>query len=137
MDFKEFKAKNVDDAIMEASINIGVSSDQLVYEIVEKGSNGFFGIAKKSAIIKARAKEEGEMSTKERIKLNDEEMKKCEDAVNKKMAEDKIEKDKEEKKIASAKVSKKVEVKEKKKEIVSNKKKENKTASKEEIQLDK
>ena len=60
MEFTEFKAATVDDAIMEASLNLGVPSTELVYEVIEEGSNGFLGIGKKPAIIKARVKVEGE-----------------------------------------------------------------------------
>ena len=38
-------AKTVDDAITEALIQLGVTSDRLEYEVIEKGSSGFiFGI---------------------------------------------------------------------------------------------
>ena len=60
MGFTEFKAPSVDDAITEASLNLGVPSTELVYEIVEEGSNGFLGIGKKPAIIKARVRQDGE-----------------------------------------------------------------------------
>lgn len=60
MGFTEFKAPSVDDAITEASLNLGVPSTELVYEIVEEGSNGFLGIGKKPAVINARIKEDGE-----------------------------------------------------------------------------
>lgn len=51
-------AKTVDDAITEASIQFGVTSDKLEYDVIEKGSAGFFGIGSKQAVIKARLKEE-------------------------------------------------------------------------------
>ena len=50
-------AKTVDDAITEALIQLGVTSEQLEYEVIEKGSAGFLGINSKKAIIKARKKE--------------------------------------------------------------------------------
>ena len=49
-------AKNVDDAITEASIQLGVTSDQMEYDVIEKGSAGFFGIGSKQAVIRARVK---------------------------------------------------------------------------------
>lgn len=49
-------AKNVDDAITEASIQLGVTSDQMEYDVIEKGSAGFFGIGSKQAVIRARLK---------------------------------------------------------------------------------
>ena len=54
MDFIEVSAKNVDDAITEASIQLGTTSDNIEYEVVEKGSTGFLGIGSKNAVIKAR-----------------------------------------------------------------------------------
>ena len=49
-------AKTLDDAITEALVQLGVTSDQLDYDIIEKGSAGFFGIGMKQAVIKARRK---------------------------------------------------------------------------------
>ena len=36
-------AKTVEDAITQASVQLGVSSDRLQYEVVEKGSAGVLG----------------------------------------------------------------------------------------------
>ena len=49
-------AKTVDDAITEALIQLGVTSDKLEYEVIEKGSAGFLGIGMKQAVIEARKK---------------------------------------------------------------------------------
>ena len=57
MDFKEFSAKTVDDAITEACKSLGVTSDKLEYQVIEEGSNGFLGIGSKDAVIKAKTKE--------------------------------------------------------------------------------
>ena len=38
MDMITVTAKNVEEAIMQASMQLGVSSDRLQYEVVEKGS---------------------------------------------------------------------------------------------------
>ena len=51
-------AKTVDDAITEAFIQLGVTSDRLEYEVIEKGSAGFLGIGMKQAVIEARRKPE-------------------------------------------------------------------------------
>ena len=51
-------AKTVDDAITEALIQLGVTSDRLDYEVIEKGSSGFLGIGMKQAVIDARRKPE-------------------------------------------------------------------------------
>ena len=53
-------AKTVDDAITEAMIQLGVTSDRLEYEVIEKGSSGFLGIGMKQAVIEARRKPESE-----------------------------------------------------------------------------
>ena len=53
-------ARTVDDAITEALIQLGVTSDRLEYEVIEKGSPGFLGIGMKQAVIEARRKPEPE-----------------------------------------------------------------------------
>ncbi len=58
MDYITVSAKTLDDAITEALIQLGVTSDRLDYVVVEKGSAGFLGIGMKQAVIKARKKEE-------------------------------------------------------------------------------
>lgn len=57
MEYIQISAKTVDDAITEALIQLGVTSEQLEYEVIEKGSAGFLGINSKKAIIRARKKE--------------------------------------------------------------------------------
>ncbi|MBE5914372.1 MAG: protein jag [Pseudobutyrivibrio ruminis] len=52
MEFKEFTGKTVDDALTNATVSLGVTSDQIKYEVVEEGSTGFLGIGSKDAIIK-------------------------------------------------------------------------------------
>ena len=54
MEFKEYKGKNVDEAITNACIDLGIEAAKLEYEVIEKGSNGFLGIGSKPAIIKAK-----------------------------------------------------------------------------------
>ena len=56
MDYKEYSAKTVDDAITEACKDLGVTSDKLEYEVISEGSAGFLGIGSKDATIKARVK---------------------------------------------------------------------------------
>lgn len=51
-------AKTLDDAITEASVQLGVTSDRLEYNVIEKGSAGFLGIGMKQAVIEAWRKEE-------------------------------------------------------------------------------
>lgn len=50
--------KTVNDAVIEASIQLGVASTEIEYEIIEKGSAGFLGIGAKQAVIKAWKKVE-------------------------------------------------------------------------------
>lgn len=56
MDFIEFTGKTVDDALTNALVELGVTSDQIEYEVLEKGSSGFLGFNSKPAKIKARKK---------------------------------------------------------------------------------
>lgn len=53
-DYIQFSAKTKSEAITKASIELGVSSDQLDIQVVSEGSSGFFGIGSKPAIIKVR-----------------------------------------------------------------------------------
>lgn len=57
MEYIEFKAKTVEEAVMEAAIQFGIASDELDYVVIDKGNSGFLGINKKPAIIKARKTE--------------------------------------------------------------------------------
>ena len=54
MEFKEYQGKSVEEAITNACVDLGLTTDQLNYEVVEKGSSGFLGIGSKPAVIKAR-----------------------------------------------------------------------------------
>ena len=58
MEYIEVSAKTIQDALTEASIKLGLTSDQVEYEVIEKGSTGFLGIGNKPAKIRARKKEE-------------------------------------------------------------------------------
>ena len=56
MEYIEVKGKTVDDAVTEALVQLGTTSDQIEYEVVDKGSSGFLGFNSKPAIIKVRKK---------------------------------------------------------------------------------
>lgn len=56
MDFIEVSAKTVEDAITEACIQLGITSEEIDVDVVEKGSTGFLGIKSKPAVIRARKK---------------------------------------------------------------------------------
>ena len=51
-------AKTVEDALTEASIELGLASTDIDYEVIEKGSAGFLGIGAKQAVITAWKKVE-------------------------------------------------------------------------------
>ena len=61
-------AKTVNDAITEASIQLGIASTGIEYEVIEEGSAGFLGIGRKQAVIKAWKKEEAPKKEKEKKK---------------------------------------------------------------------
>ena len=65
MDYIEISAKTVDEAITEAVIKLGTTHDKIEYEVIEKGSAGFLGIAKKDAVIKVRKKNDVEGNIRE------------------------------------------------------------------------
>ncbi len=54
MEYREFSAKTLEDAITEAKIRLETTSESLEYEVIEKGSSGFLGIGSKPARIRAR-----------------------------------------------------------------------------------
>lgn len=86
MEYITVSAKTLDDAITEALIQLGVTSDQVEYEVIEKGSAGFLGIGMKQAVIKARRKvvEEPEAEIVEDVKSEPAVMKKEEPKTVKK-----------------------------------------------------
>lgn len=56
-DYIQISAKTVEDAITKALIELGIPSDKLEYEVIEKGSTGLLGlIGNKPAVIRARKK---------------------------------------------------------------------------------
>ena len=115
MDYITVTAKNLDDAITEALVQLEVTSDRLDYEIIEKGSDGFLGFGKKQAVIKARRKEEEPVVTveaeKEEPAVKVEKIEKAEEKETVK-AETKKEIKKEHKKEKDFKKAPKKEVKE-------------------------
>ncbi len=108
MEYIEFSAKTVNDAITEACTHFVVESSKLDYEVVEEGSSGFLGIGSKNAVIKARIKEEIEEAV-----VASEEVKKEEKKAEKKEAKEEVKAEKKEEKA-----EKKEEKKESKKEKV-------------------
>ena len=68
MEFREFSAKTVDEAITKASLEFEVSSENLEIQIVSEGKTGFLGFGAKPAIIKAEKKEVEKSLPKEQKK---------------------------------------------------------------------
>ena len=58
MEYREFRAKTVNDAITEALIELEITSDMIEYEVIEEGSTGLLGLFSKDAVIRARRKED-------------------------------------------------------------------------------
>ena len=56
MEYQEFTGKTLSDAVTNALIALETSRDNLEYEVIEKGSNGFLGIGSKNAVIKVKVK---------------------------------------------------------------------------------
>lgn len=69
MEYIEFSAKTVNDAITDACQKFVVTSDKLDYIVVEEGSSGFLGIGSKPAVIKAKVK--GTVADKAKDFLNE------------------------------------------------------------------
>lgn len=65
MEYIEVSAKTVNDAITDALVRLGVTSDQLEYEVISEGSTGFLGFGSKPAVIKARRKYSPEESVRD------------------------------------------------------------------------
>lgn len=53
MNYVEFKGKTVEEAVTVASVQLGIVSSELKYEVVDKGTSGFLGIGAKPAVIRA------------------------------------------------------------------------------------
>ena len=56
MDFLEYSGKTVEDALTQASVQLGVTSDQIEYEVIDKGSAGILGFGSKDATIRVKKK---------------------------------------------------------------------------------
>ena len=65
MEYIEISAKTVEDALTEASVKLGTTSDKIEYEVIEKGNAGFLGIGSKKAVIRAFVKTSPEELVKE------------------------------------------------------------------------
>ena len=79
----EVTARTVEDAITEATLKLGATSDKIEYIVNEEGSAGFFGIGKKDASITVWLKEEEQKEKKKEKKPKKEKKEKTEKAVKK------------------------------------------------------
>lgn len=114
-------AKTLDDAITEALIQLGVTSDRLEYDVIEKGSSGFLGIGAKQAVIRARRKIEKVEEPEETVVI---------EPVKEKKREVKRETKKEIKKDTKKEIKREI-----KKEVKKEIKKESKPEVKKELEL--
>ena len=126
-------AKTLDDAITEALIQLGVTSDRLDYDVIEKGSAGFLGFGMKQAVIKARRKPEVKEEPEIKEEPKKEEEKESIDAAAVKA----VDKPAKEPKKDFKKENKKETKKEPKKEFKKDQKKENRKETKKEIEKEK
>ena len=55
-EYMQFSAKNKNEAITKACIELGTTSDELDIMVISEGTTGFFGFGAKPAVIKARRK---------------------------------------------------------------------------------
>ena len=54
MEYREFSAKTLDDAITDAKVKLEATTEKFEYEVIDKGSSGFLGIGSRPAKIRAR-----------------------------------------------------------------------------------
>lgn len=114
-EYIKVSAKTVEDAVLEASIQLGTSRDNVEYRVIEYETKGFLGIGAKKALIEAKKKKSDEDIINEVFRSSE------------KSGKDKKKAGKEQKKE-----EKKAEKKAEKKELKEDKKEEKKEAKKEE-----
>ncbi len=68
MDSMKFEGKTVAEALTNASIQLGIASDELDYTVESKGKSGFLGFGAKPAIILVKKKEEKPILAEEKKK---------------------------------------------------------------------
>ena len=55
-EWREFSGKTVDDALTNALVELQTTSDKVEYDVIEEGSTGILGLFSKSAVIRAKKK---------------------------------------------------------------------------------
>lgn len=63
MEYKEFTGKDIAEALTNASVSFGVTSDCISYDVIDKGSTGLLGIGSRLAVIRASIIDENEKVT--------------------------------------------------------------------------
>ena len=82
MEYIEVTGKTIDDALTNACLKLETTSDNIEYEVIEKGSNGLFGIFNsKPTKIKARVKAGVSSADDEFSKLEAKEKKSIDDTI--------------------------------------------------------
>ncbi|BBL80526.1 DNA-binding protein [Rubrobacter xylanophilus] len=71
MEDREFHASNVEEAVREAAKSLGVSPEELRYEVLDEGSEGFLGIGARDARIRVIQEEGGDSMPEEPVDLED------------------------------------------------------------------
>ena len=81
MESIEVSAKTIEDAVLEAAIQLGTTRDKVAYEVITQPTSGFLGIGGRKAVIRAHQKSDEEIEAKEKA---DKEMEKLLNRVNEK-----------------------------------------------------
>lgn len=81
MESIEVSAKTIEDAVLEAAIQLGITRDKVAYEVITQPTSGFLGIGGRKAVIRAHQKSDEEIEAKEKA---DKEMEKLLNRVNEK-----------------------------------------------------
>lgn len=67
-EYIEVSAKTKEEALIEASIQLGTSSDNIEYDVIQEATSGLFGIGRKPAIIRARKKKDISLDFEEAVR---------------------------------------------------------------------
>ncbi len=79
MEYIEVTGKSVEEAITNACTKLGIPSDKLDYEVIDKGNSGFLGIFNsKPEKIKAREKQEEPVHVEKKFEKKTDDLKKAE-----------------------------------------------------------
>lgn len=81
MESIEVSAKTIEDAVLEAAIQLGTTRDKVAYKVITQPTSGFLGIGGRKAVIRAHQKSDEEIEAKEKA---DKEMEKLLNRVNEK-----------------------------------------------------